>query len=332
MSGREAAGLNQHRKANVFPLFPEQASTNAPQVDRLFAVLVLVAIFFSLLIFISVAYFAIRYRKGSPASRKNASVQNIRLEVAWTVIPFCMTMGLFFWASKVYIDQRIAPPNAMEVYVLAKQWMWKIQHQRGNREINELHVPIGEPVKLIMTSQDVVHSFFIPAFRVKQDVLPGRYTTEWFEATKIGEFPFLCAQYCGTSHAIMTGKVIVMKPEDFERWLSGTATGATMSSAGGDLFQQFGCATCHQPGNTGRGPSLVGVFGSTVKLEGGKTVLADQDYVRESILDPTAKIVAGYKPIMPTFKNQVSPDQLSQLIEYVKSLGGPGQTAKGGGK
>ena len=316
----------------MIPFFPDQASTTAPEVDQLFAALVALAVLFSVLIFATIAFFAIKYRKGSPANRVNASAQNVRLEVAWTVIPLCITVGVFFWASKLYIDERTAPPGSMEVYVLAKQWMWKIQHQRGNREINELHIPVGTPVKLIMTSQDVVHSFFIPAFRVKQDVLPGRYTTEWFTATKPGVYSFLCAQYCGTSHAGMIGRVIVMKPEDFEQWLSGTASGVTMSSAGSDLFQQFGCATCHQSAGTGRGPSLVGVYGSSVRLEGGKSVLADQDYIRESILDPSAKIVAGYKPLMPTFKNQISPDQLSQLIEYVKSLGGATHAAKGGGK
>ena len=316
----------------MFPMFPDQASTIAEQVDRLFGVLVTIAVFFSLLIFSCVAYFAIRYRKGSSASRKNASAENVKLEIAWTVIPLCITVGIFVWASKLYVDMRVAPPNAVEVYVVGKQWMWKIQHRQGNREINELHVPVGQPVKLIMTSQDVIHSFFIPAFRVKQDVLPGRYTTEWFEAEKTGEYVFFCSQYCGTSHASMIGKVIVLQPADYQQWLSGAATGATMSSAGGDLFQQFGCSTCHQLGNTGRGPSLAGVFGSTVKLEGGKTVLADQDYIRESMLDPTTKIVAGYKPIMPSFRNQLAPDQISQLVEYVKSLGGPVRAAKGGAK
>ncbi len=311
---------------------PGQASTIAGDVDRLFWVLIAIAAFFSLLIFTSIAYFAIKYRKGSPASRKNASSENLRLEIAWTVIPLCTTIGLFVWASKLYIDMRTAPPNAIEIYVLGKQWMWKIQHRQGNREINELHIPVGQPIKLIMTSQDVIHSFFVPAFRVKQDVLPGRYTTEWFQADKVGEYDFYCSQYCGTSHASMIGKVIVMNPAEYQRWLSGAATGVPMSSAGGDLFQQFGCATCHQANNSGRGPSLVGVFGSTVKLQGGKTVVADQDYVRESILDPAAKIVAGYKPIMPDFRNQLTPDQVSQLIEYVKSLGGNTSSAKGGGQ
>jgi len=305
-----------------FPLIPTQASTTATQVDLLFYALIGIAVFFTALIFISVTFFAIRYREGSKASREGARSDHFPLEFTWTIIPLMITAGIFLWASNLYINMHVAPADAEDVYVVGKQWMWKIQHPQGNREINELHIPVGRPVKLIMTSQDVIHSFFIPAFRVKQDVLPGRYTTEWFTPTRVGEYHLFCAQYCGTSHAAMIGKVIVMEPAMYERWLSGALAGGNMASTGDQLFSQFGCSTCHMANDQGRGPTLIGVYGSTVHLSDGSTVVADQDYVRESIMEPTAKIVAGYKPIMPNFRNQISPDQVSQLVEYVKSLGG----------
>jgi cytochrome c oxidase subunit 2 len=212
----------------------------------------------------------------------------------------------------------------MEVYIVGKQWMWKIQHPRGNREINELHIPAGKPVKLIMTSQDVIHSFYIPAFRIKQDVLPGKFTTLWFEATQPGEYHLFCAEYCGTSHAGMIGRVIVMDQTAYEQWLSGLG-GFSMASSGEQLFQQFGCQTCHRQAATQRGPSLDGLYGKAVKLHTGETIVADQDYIRESILNPWGRIVAGYQPLMPTYRNQINQEQLNQLIEYVKSLS-PGNT------
>ncbi len=312
-----------------FPLSPVEASAQAANVDALFYVLVGITVLFTGLIFFGVIFFAIRYRAGSRASRANSRSDNLPLELTWTIIPLLITAGIYVWASKLYVDMHVAPANAEEVYVVGKQWMWKIQHPRGNREINELHIPVGRPVKLIMTSQDVIHSFFIPAFRVKQDVLPGRYTTEWFTPTKIGEYHLFCAQYCGTSHASMIGKVVVMDPKDYEQWLSGALSTSSMATTGDQLFNQFGCQTCHLANNTGRGPSLVGLFGSTVHLSTGKTVLADQDYIQESILEPTAKVVAGYKPVMPNFRNQMTPDQVAQLVEYVKSLGGNAQAAQG---
>lgn len=314
------------------PLFPTEASTTASRVDLLFFALLGIIVLFTTLIFVGVIFFSIRYRHGSRASRKGATSENLKLELAWTIIPLCITMGIFFWASKLYFDMHVPPKNAMDIYVVGKQWMWYIQHPEGNREINTLHVPLGKPVRLILTSQDVIHDFFIPAFRVKQDVVPGRYTTEWFQATKLGEYHLFCAQYCGTGHAQMVGTVIVMQPWEYEQWLSGKSTGVAMSTSGEQLFSQFGCITCHKSDNTGRGPSLVGLFGSKVKLQTGQTVVADMDYIRESILDPTAKVVATYQPIMPTFKNQIDQAQLMQLIEYVKSLGKVKTAEKGNKK
>jgi cytochrome c oxidase subunit 2 len=314
------------------PFFPTEASTTASRIDLLFFALMGIIVIFTTLIFVGVIFFSIRYRHGSRASRKGATSENLKLELAWTIIPLCITMGVFIWASKLYFDMHVPPKNAMDIYVVGKQWMWYIQHPEGNREINELHVPLGKPVRLILTSQDVIHDFFIPAFRVKQDVIPGRYTTEWFQATKLGEYHLFCAQYCGTGHAQMVGKVIVMQPWEYEQWLAGKSSGVAMSSSGEQLFTQFGCVTCHRQDNTGRGPSLVGLFGQKVLLQTGQTVIANMDYIRESILDPRAKVVATYQPIMPTFKSQIDQAQLMQLIEYVKSLGGSKTASKGNKK
>lgn len=302
-----------------FPLLPDRASTVANDVDAVYYTLVMISLFFSLLIVVGLVYSAIRYRKGSKSSREGAQHDNLKLELAWSIIPLFISIGIFTWTAKVYFDMHVAPPGAMEIYVVGKQWMWKIQHPEGNREINELHVPIGKPVKLIMTSQDVIHSFYIPAFRIKQDVLPGRYTTQWFEATKSGEYHLFCAEYCGTSHSGMIGKVVVMEQSEYEQWLSGAGT--TMAMSGAQLFQQNGCQTCHKSGPTQRGPALTGLFGKQVKLASGETIAANEEYIRESILNPNAKLAEGYQPMMPTYKNQINQEQLNQIVEYVKSLG-----------
>lgn len=305
-----------------FPFFPQEASTTAYQVDALYFALLVVASFFTLLIFVGLIFFAIRYRKNSKASRAGAGKENLTLEITWSVIPLIISSGIFVWAASIYFSMHQAPRNSMEMYVVGKQWMWKIQHPEGNREINELHVPIGRPVKLVMTSQDVIHSFYIPAFRVKQDVLPGRYSTLWFQATKAGEYHLFCAEYCGTGHSHMIGRVVVMEPAEFENWLAATQpAGSSMANTGEQVFQHFACNACHKDEDLGRGPSLHGLYGKTVQLQGGGIVVADQDYIRESILDPSVKITAGYRPIMPTYKGQMSSEQVAQLIEYIRSLG-----------
>jgi cytochrome c oxidase subunit II len=226
---------------------------------------------------------------------------------------------IFFWGAIVFFKERTPPRDATEVYVVAKQWMWKIEHAEGQREINELHVPVGRDVKLIMTSQDVIHSFYIPAFRIKQDVLPGRYTVQWFRATKPGTYHLFCAEYCGTQHSGMVGDIVVMEPAQYESWINGGSTGP-LSASGEKTFAELGCPTCHRDDGQGRGPSLAGVFGKPVLLMGGRTVTADENYIRESILDPGAKIVNGYAPVMPTFQGLVSEEQLNGLVAYVKSL------------
>lgn len=303
-----------------FPLFPEQASTLAARVDALFYFLVAVTIFFVALIFVTIVFFAVKYRRRAEDERPQPIEGNFWLEVVWSVIPLGLTMIMFVWGAIIYFDIYNPPNDALEISIVGRQWMWKAQHPEGQSEINELHVPLGQPVKLTMTSEDVIHDFFLPAFRVKQDVLPGRYTSLWFEATKAGEYPLYCAEYCGTQHSGMIGRIVVLEPAEFQKWLSGGATGMSMADLGESLFQRFGCHICHRAGGTAQGPSLTGLFGKAVRLEGGVTVTVDEDYIRESIIDPRAKIVAGYQPIMPTFKGLISEEGLLQLIAYIKSL------------
>jgi len=228
---------------------------------------------------------------------------------------------MFSWGASVFMKIVRPPDDAIQIYAGGKQWMWKIQHMEGQREINELHIPVGRPVKLLMTSEDVIHSFYVPAFRTKQDVLPGRYTTTWFQATKPGKYHLFCTEYCGTKHSGMIGSVYAMEPQDYQAWLSGGAPEGSMASSGAKLFQDLACSNCHRTDSQGRCPNLENLFGSTVQLSGGGTVKADEAYLRESILNPDKHIVAGYQPIMPTFQGLVTEEGLVQLIEYIKSLG-----------
>jgi cytochrome c oxidase subunit 2 len=230
-------------------------------------------------------------------------------------------MVMFTWGASLYYEESRPPNNAIPIYVVAKQWMWKIEHMEGQREINELHVPVGRPVRLTMTSEDVIHSFFVPAFRTKSDVVPGKYSTLWFTATKPGKYHLFCAEYCGNRHSGMIGWIYVMDPQDYQNWLNSNPPPATLSESGGKLFNGMGCPSCHKPDGTGRCPSLVGLYGSTVHLAGGNTVVADEEYIRESILRPQAKIVAGYGTLMPTYQGQVTEEDMVRLVEYIKWLG-----------
>ena len=307
----------------TLPLFPEQASTMAGRVDALYFYLLAVSVFFATLIALLVIVFAIRYRRRSESDLPRGIEGSLKLEIAWTVIPLAIAMSFFFWGAKIFFAMHRVPNDAIEVNVIGKQWMWKIQHADGQREINELHVPTGRPVRLTMTSEDVIHDFFVPAFRMKQDVVPGKYTTTWFEASKPGRYRIFCAQYCGTKHSAMIGWVHAMEPGDFQAWLAGGAASESLASAGGKLFQRHACNTCHRPDSMARGPNLEGLFGKPVQLADGRTVVADESYLRESILTPNAKTVAGFQPIMPTFQGLVSEEELLQLVAYVKSLSKP---------
>jgi cytochrome c oxidase subunit 2 len=302
------------------PLFPESASTMAPRVDALYFFLLGLAVFFSLLIAGLITYYALKFRRRSPRAIGAQSHGNLVLELAWTVIPLMITMVIFVWGAGLYFAMSRPPDDALDIYVVGKQWMWKFQHLDGQREINELHVPVGRAVRLIATSEDVIHDWFVPAFRVKADVIPGRYVNIWFQATKPGRYHLFCAEYCGTKHSGMTGEVVVMQPRDYQLWLGGGETGGTLASAGERLFVDLACNTCHRPDSQGRGPVLDGLIGRTVKLQSGESIVADEAYVRESILNPSAKITSGYQPIMPTFQGLVTEEQVLQIVEYVKSL------------
>jgi cytochrome c oxidase subunit 2 len=303
------------------PFIPESASTLSWKVDAIYFYLSGVTLFFSLLISAILVFFVIRYRRRSPYEIPRPVAGSHKLETLWTVIPFVIAMTIFGWSAKVYFEQYRPPQNAIEVYVVGKQWMWKIQHSTGQREINELHVPVGRKVKLIMTTEDTIHDFFVPAFRIKTDVVPGKYTTLWFEATKTGSFHLFCAEYCGMNHSGMIGKVVVMEPREFDNWLTGNVGSTTPAAAGQQLYQSLGCASCHGAnGEGGRGPSLAGLYGREALITGGQKVRADEVYLRESIVNPQAKLVDGFGPIMPTFQGQISEDQILQLLAFIKSL------------
>jgi len=301
-----------------FRLFPVQASTFAEKLDRLYFFLVGMSGFFAGLIIILVITFAVVYRRRADRAPEKTR-PSLGLELIWTVIPLILVMVVFLWSADLFLDQSIPPQGAEDVYVVGKQWMWKAQHSNGRREINELHVPVGRAVKITATSQDVIHSFYIPAFRVKQDAVPGQYRTMWFQATKPGEYHLFCAEYCGTDHSKMIGRIIAMQDTAYQNWLGGY-TDETPVQAGEKLFVQFDCANCHESGRRQRCPNLGGLYGTTVALTGGGTALFDEAYIRESILDPKAKIAAGYEPVMPTFRGQVTEEQMLALIAYIKSL------------
>jgi cytochrome c oxidase subunit 2 len=308
----------------AFPLFPVEASTMAGKVDALYFFLVAVSAFFVIIIAGLVIFFAIRYRRRSHGEVGEPVVPSLALEIAWTIVPLGLGLVMFAWGASLYFSQARAPAETLDVYVVGKQWMWKFQHLNGQREINELHVPVGRAVRLTGTSEDVIHSFFVPAFRLKADVIPGRYTTLWFNATKVGRYRLFCAEYCGTKHSGMGGTVVVMEPSEYQAWLAGGRSAeGSLAAQGQKTFQDLACATCHRADGQGRGPVLDGIFGRKVSLADGRIVAADEAYLRESILSPSAKVAAGYQPVMPTFQGLVGEEQLLALIEYIKSLKGP---------
>ena len=302
------------------PLFPEAASTMAPRVDALYLFLVGLTAFMTILIAALVVIFMIKFKRRDPNSIGARIHGGMALEIIWSIIPLFIVLGIFVWATGIFFDIARPPAETMNIYATGKQWMWKFQHLDGQREINELHVPVGRKVKMIMTSEDVIHDLYVPAFRVKADVIPGRYSHIWFEATKAGEYHLFCAEYCGTQHSGMIGKVVVMEPDDFQAWLSGGVQEGSLASAGSKLFQDLACNTCHRPDAQGRGPVLQNLFGKTVTLASGENVVVDEAYIRESILTPSQKVTAGFQPTMPTFQGLVSEEGILQLIEYVKSL------------
>ncbi len=307
------------------PLWRPGASSYGGDVDLLFAGLVIVSVTVMTLLLVLLLTFSIRYRTGSRADRGNRIKKSWHWEVSWTAATLLGFLALFVWGASLYLKVYGAVPDALPIYVIGKQWMWKVQHPGGQREINELHVPVHRSVRLIMASQDVIHSFFVPAFRVKHDVVPGSYQELWFEAEKEGVFQLLCAEFCGTDHSRMTGRIVVLNPVDYEAWLSRQDVTGTLASEGAALFRQLGCSGCHVgeagiPG-TVRAPSLDRLYGRPVPLSDGSMVVADERYIRDSILMPNAQVVAGYAPLMPSFSGHLSEDELIRLVAYIKSLG-----------
>jgi cytochrome c oxidase subunit 2 len=311
-----------------FPLRPEAASTVAGDVDRLFFVLTGITLFFSVGIFATIFYFMLKYRRRSEDIMPPPTQQSVTAELIWIVIPSLICVFLFFWASRLYFRSVEPPVGSTEIFVVGKQWMWHLQHASGQREIDSLHIPVGVPIKLTMTSQDVIHDFFVPAFRVKMDVLPGRYTSEWFEVNKTGAYHLFCAQYCGTLHSGMTGWIYVLEPVEYAQWLRENSSGESMAQTGAQLFVEFGCASCHASNGTGSGPSLQGAFGQSVTLENGKILVVDEDFIHRAIVNPNSLRLPNSRQIMPTFQGQLNEEQILQLIAFIKSLGQEDELAR----
>lgn len=308
-----------------FPLAPHQASSFAREYDLIFGTLVALTVIFTLLVGAGVVFFAVRYRAGSKASRKNPVYESPKLEVVLAVVPTILGLIMFFFGARLYIKMRTPPPNAEEIFVIGKQWMWHVQHPNGVREQNTLHVPVGRPVKLTMISQDVIHAFYIPAFRTDMYVLPGRYTQEWFTATKPGQYHLFCNLYCGTQHSEMGGTVIAMEPKEYAEWLANggeTTPTLTMAQQGAKLFSKLGCNNCHTGSDTPRGPSLNGIFGKKRTFSNAEPATADEPYLREAILRPYNKLTSGYGQSMPAYEGQITEEQVLALIAFMKTWSG----------
>ena len=309
--------------------WPPQASLHAEHVDWLIGSFGLLMALLAAPVFILSAIYLVRFRHGRKADRSQAEKGSVWLETSWALIPFLLVLGFYVWSTKMFLDQQSPPANALTIDVIAKQWMWKFQHAGGQREINELHVPLGRAIRLTMTSQDVIHSLYLPALRIKQDVLPGRYTQEWFTADKTGAFPLRCAEYCGTDHSLMGGRIIVQTPADFARWQAQAGADRSLAQQGHALFDRLGCAGCHGGNAQGqdaavRAPPLAGLYGKPVPLADGSIARADDQYIHDSIMLPNKQVAAGYKPIMPPFGNVLDEEQVAQLEAYIRSLGAGG--------
>ena len=309
-----------------FVNWPAEASRHAAHVDLLAGSLVALVALLSAPVFVLIAVYLFKYRKGTHADRSHAEKGNVALETSWAVIPFLLVMGIYVWSTAMFFHQHAPPDDAMTINVVAKQWMWKFQHHGGAREINELHVPVGEPIRLTMTSEDVIHSLYLPALRIKQDVLPGRYTQEWFTADRTGTFALRCAEYCGTDHSLMTGQLIVQAPAEFARWQAQAGADESLAKRGEELFHRLGCSGCHGSNAQGsaapiHAPPLIGLYGGPVPLSDGSIVRADDQYIHDSIMLPNKQIAAGYEPRMPPFGNVLDEEQVAQLEAYIRSLG-----------
>jgi cytochrome c oxidase subunit 2 len=300
--------------------FPEGVSRYATEVDYLFLGLTIVTGLTTALLAYLIIRFCAHYRAESNVERGPPDEKTWGWEVGWTSVSLAIFIAFAVWGAHLFVRLYTPPSRPLEIFVVAKQWMWKTQHPGGEREINELHVPVDRPVRLVMSSEDVIHSFFVPALRVKQDVVPGRYETMWFQATRPGTYGILCAEYCGTDHSGMLGRVVVQTPAQYQDWLAAQKQGVSLAVEGASLFRSYGCSGCHGPAGTVRAPPLEGVFGRPVPLADGTLVTADERYIRDSILQPKSQIVASFAPVMPSFAGQISEDDLLKIMAYIKSL------------
>jgi cytochrome c oxidase subunit 2 len=301
---------------------PPQVSTVAQDVDWLFNFILAISVFFFLLIVVLMVVFVLRYRRREGEGAQPSPSHNLPLELTWTAIPIVLVVVIFVFGFRGYLDMATPPANAYQVLVEGQKWNWSFTYPNGYVDAN-LHVPVDRPVQLVMSSADVIHSLYVPAFRIKMDVVPGRYSKAWFEATEPGEYDLFCAEYCGTSHSDMLAHVIVHPPGDFEKWLEQASNFLeTMSpvDAGRKLFQVRGCQQCHSmDGSAKTGPTLLGVFGRVESTSVGGTVTADENYIRQSILEPNAVVVAGYEPVMPTYQGRLTDQEIAAIIEYLKA-------------
>jgi len=312
--------------ANGFDFSVPAAATSAAPIDTLFFTLLALSAVACFAIVGCIVYFCIKYRRGTAADRRNPPSRNRRIEGLWIGMPLAVFLGVFCWAAVLYARMFAAPPDAIDIFVVGKQWMWKVQHGSGKQEIDALHVPLGVPVRLIMTSQDVIHSFFVPAFRLKQDVLPGQYTALWFEATKSGSYPLECSEYCGTDHARMGGRVVVMPAERYQQWLTAHTAQQVPVERGAALFRNRGCAACHTPTSGLHAPALEHVYGTRVTLADGSTRLADREFLHAAIIDPAHHRLAGYEAVMPSFRGVLSDAEIDAIIDYLAASAQPAQT------
>lgn len=307
---------------NGFPLWPAQASAYSGEIDRLLIAFTVLIVALSAPVFVLLIVFAVKYRRGRAANRRHPVNQRVGLEISWALIPFVLLLVFYVWSTRLYFDLHHPPVDALEIQVVAKQWMWKFQHPGGQREIDELHVPANRAILLTMASQDVIHSLFIPALRLKQDVVPGRYTTLWFTADAPGSYALRCSQFCGVDHAVMGGRLVVQKPGDYVHWLEQADVDKSLAEQGAALFRSRGCSGCHGAASTVKAPQLEGLFGKEVPLADGQVVVADEQYIRDSILLPHSQVAAGYPDKMPTFQNVLDESEVLKLVAYVKSLAG----------
>jgi cytochrome c oxidase subunit 2 len=308
-----------------FPLSPPAASNFAAEHDFVFYLLCILTVLFSTIVGVAVIILAVRYRAGNKVDRSRPMYENLKLELTWTFIPLGLGLVMFWFGARLFVEMKTPPKDAMEIFVVGKQWMWHIQHANGVRENNTLHVPLGKPVKLTMISQDVIHAFYVPAFRVQMHVVPGRYTQLWFTPTKVGQYHLFCGMFCGTQHSEMGGTVVVMEPKDFQNWLANSGESVapmTMAQAGQKIYNRFGCNNCHANVSTPRAPSLLGIFGTKRVFTDGTSLVADDAYLRESILRPYGHITAGYDESMPAYDGQINESEVLDLIAFIKTMGG----------